>query len=92
MTEAEKKIAAALEYIAAYGGNDGAWHKQWVLDQVARVLTGCPDVVKKGVTEEGKKYTFTSKGESPEYLAWVKHICDGEDGPNTYEWDVGIPP
>jgi hypothetical protein len=26
------------------------------------------------------------------YAEWVKEACDGEDGPNTYDWDVGIPP
>lgn len=26
------------------------------------------------------------------YEAWVKVFCDGEDGPNTYEWDEGIAP
>ncbi len=26
------------------------------------------------------------------YEEWVKDACDGEDGPNTYDWDVGIPP
>jgi hypothetical protein len=27
-----------------------------------------------------------------EYEAWVKDACEGEDGPGTYYWDVGIPP
>ena len=26
------------------------------------------------------------------YEAWVKEQCDGEDGPDTYEWDTGIAP
>ena len=26
------------------------------------------------------------------YVEWVKEACDGEDGPETYEWDEGIPP
>lgn len=26
------------------------------------------------------------------YEAWVVEMCDGVDGPNTYDWDVGIPP
>lgn len=26
------------------------------------------------------------------YESIVAESCDGEDGPNTYEWDVGIPP
>ncbi len=32
------RIAAALALIDRYGGIDGAHHKQWVLDQVVRVL------------------------------------------------------
>lgn len=26
------------------------------------------------------------------YEAWVIEACDGVDGPDTYEWDEGIPP
>lgn len=28
----------------------------------------------------------------PQYLRWVRRACAGEDGPDTYEWDEGIPP
>jgi len=28
----------------------------------------------------------------PGYDELVKEACDGEDGPNTYDWDIGIPP
>ena len=28
----------------------------------------------------------------PDYKAWVKLWCDGEDGPDSYEWDTGIAP
>jgi hypothetical protein len=27
-----------------------------------------------------------------EYDEWIKAAKDGEDGPDTYEWDEGIPP
>jgi hypothetical protein len=27
-----------------------------------------------------------------EYDKTVKDACNGEDGPETYSWDVGIPP
>lgn len=27
-----------------------------------------------------------------DYAAWVKAQKDGEDGPETYDWDEGIPP
>ncbi len=32
-------IQEALYFIAKYGGFDGGHHKQWVLDQVVRILT-----------------------------------------------------
>lgn len=35
-----KKAETALDIILRYGGIDGAHHKQWVLDQVLRALTG----------------------------------------------------
>lgn len=34
----ECRVDAAMELIERYGGIDGAHHKQWVLDQVARRL------------------------------------------------------
>lgn len=27
-----------------------------------------------------------------DYEEWVANMKDGEDGPETYEWDVGVPP
>lgn len=27
-----------------------------------------------------------------DYEQWVKEYCDGEDGPDTYSWDEGMPP
>ncbi len=38
--ESTKKINDSLEIILQYGGYDGLHHKQWVLDQVVRKLTG----------------------------------------------------
>lgn len=61
-------IQSALSCIRQYGGIDGGHHKQWVLDQVVRELTG------------------------PAYAEWVREQKDGEDGPDTYEWDEGIAP
>jgi len=34
------KVVDALKVIQEYGGTDGAHHKQWVLDQVVRILAG----------------------------------------------------
>lgn len=36
-------IDKALEFIREWGGEDGAHHKQWVLDQLVRILTESPD-------------------------------------------------
>jgi hypothetical protein len=33
-------INEALDLIIQYGGTDGSHHKQWVLDQVVRILVG----------------------------------------------------
>ena len=63
-----EQAAAALEVARRYGGNDGAHHKDWVIDQMVRCLTG-----------EG-------------YAAFVADAKGGEDGPETYEWNEGIPP
>jgi len=62
------EAAQALEIISRYGGIDGAHHKQWVLDQVVRCLTGGA------------------------YDDWVRRQKAGEDGPESYEWGVGIAP
>lgn len=91
-TDLQNRIARAWDIVDHYGGIDGAHHKQWVLDQVVRALTGCP--LEKRTTLDANKqpYTYDVQGVSEEYAAWVKAHCDGEDGPNTYEWDVGIAP
>jgi len=58
----------ALRVLLDYGQTDGAHHKQWVIDQALRYLSG--------------SY----------YNELIKAYCDGEDGPETYEWDEGIAP
>lgn len=60
----------AIGFIVKYGWIDGAHHKQWVLDQIVRVLLGSDEA----------------------YEAWVDEYQLGDDGPHTYEWDVGIAP
>lgn len=37
------RVNNALDTISRYGGIDGAHHKQWVIDQVVRSLTGTPE-------------------------------------------------
>ncbi len=38
----QQRITKALETAASYGDIDGAHHKEWLIDQMVRALTG-PD-------------------------------------------------
>lgn len=86
------RIRTALEYAIKYGGIDGAHHKDWVIDQMVRALTGCPIEVKTKKTPEGYPFVYDVQGESKEYQELVRKACAGEDGPSTYSWSIGIPP
>lgn len=39
----EERITRALEVAVKYGGIDGGHHKDWVIDQMVRALTGCAE-------------------------------------------------
>lgn len=82
----------ALMYITMYGGIDGAHHKDWVLDQVARILNGAPVVVYAAKWEDGYTEYRPVVGESEQYHEWVAACKDGENGPDTYSYSVGIAP
>lgn len=83
----------ALEFVGRYGGIDGEHHKLWVLDQVARVLLGTPVIVKVARwTDHADDFRFWTGVPSNNYLDWVKDLKDGEDGPDSYGYDVGICP
>jgi len=62
-----KRIKTALELITCYGGFDGGHHKQWVLDQVVRALTG--DRYTKWVTR------FNAGADGPETYNWEPGIA-----------------
>ncbi len=89
---AQDRIKKALKIGLDYGGIDGAHHKTWVIDQMIRALTGCPMERRKAKDYKGILYTYETQGESEEYRTLIAAACDGEDGPNTYEWDEGIAP
>lgn len=78
-----------LEYISAYGQIDGAHHKQWVLDEVARILKGTPVVVSIARWEDGKEeYRYsTADPPSDDYTAWVQERLN-----SGYGYDEGIAP
>lgn len=90
-TEAQR-IEKALALAVAYGGFDGAHHKDWVIDQMVRALTGSPVEVKNANDYHGHGYTYLAQGASPEYTTLVANACDGEDGPQTYSWQTGVAP
>ncbi|NTF17820.1 hypothetical protein G6L37_05355 [Agrobacterium rubi] len=88
----------ALRFVAAYGGFEGSHHKNWVLDQVARILKGTPVLVVEARWDRGadgiEKHLRFSTGEpSAEYHAWVDDMLGEEiDGEREYSYDVGIAP
>lgn len=84
----------ALEYIFRYGQLDGAHHKTWVLDQIARILSGATvQVVVARWSDHPDEYRFCVMDDSPEYHQWKAEYeeCD-EDGNPEYIYDPGIAP
>ena len=81
----------AIAFIEAYGWIDGAHHKTWVLDRIARVLHGTPVLV----TEYPGGFNFnTAEPPSAEYTRWVESMLGekDEDGEYEYGYDEGIAP
>lgn len=64
---ADEKVTAALKQIEQYGGIDGGHHKMWVIDQVARVLTG--DGYQQWVME------MKAGEDGPETYSWDEGIA-----------------
>lgn len=79
---AEDRIAKALGF-AENGVYDGAHHKDWVIDQMVRALTGRPMVERSATDGNGKPYTYDAQGENDDYRRFV------HDNPG---WDEGIAP
>lgn len=86
------RVEAALDILIRYGQTDGDHHKLWVIDQAVRCLTGCPREDKTSIDYKGKGYNYSALGESEEYKKLIAESCDGEDGPQTYSWDIGVAP
>lgn len=84
----------ALYFIGSYGQIDGAHHKQWVLDQAARILHGTPiKVVEARWTDHEPEYRVTLKAPSKAYKKWVKEMKgENENGDPEYDYDEGIAP
>ncbi len=88
-----KKSDWALYFIGHYGGFDGPWHKDWVLDQVARILNGTKVIIKQASWDNGQsEYRISTDKPSKKYKNWVKDMKAGIDGPDTYGYSIGTPP
>lgn len=92
MNDSKPDVVGALKIAAEFGNTDGAHHKQWVIDQMVRSLTGSPLVTRVAHDYKGRPYEYEGLGESPDYVAWVANYEAGEDGPETYTWGTGIAP
>lgn len=78
----------ALWWISQYGWTDGAHHKQWVLDQVARILNGSTVVVYRARWSNGESEYRPRLDDGlshADYYAWVNKECEDN-------WDPGIAP
>lgn len=83
----------AMLWIEMYSGIDGSHHKDWLIDQVARILKGTKVIVKLAKWDNGtEEERFELANSTPEYHKWVKKMCDVVDGSNTYDYNTGIAP
>lgn len=89
----------ALMFIEMYGGIDGAHHKDWVLDQIARILNGSSIRVKEAKWSCGHTELRYTVDDSPElsldYLRWVEKVKGKwleEDECFEYGYSEGIAP
>jgi hypothetical protein len=83
-------------FIERYGQYDGGHHKQWVMDQVVRILKGTIIEVKLAKWNDGTVEYRVSTGEpSQEYKDWVQEMLgdyNEEEEEYEYYYDEGIAP
>ena len=74
------KEEAAMDFISAYSFIDGAHHKQWLIDQVARILLGTPVIYTEARWSNGEtEERFRTGDPSKEYLDWLDDDADDYD-------------
>jgi hypothetical protein len=84
-----------MAYIERYGQIDGSHHKQWVLDQIARIIKHTPIVITERKCKDGTStYRFDTDKPSEEYLDWVDEMkqYDEECEEWLYSYYEGIAP
>ncbi len=74
------RLATILDLVSAHGSTDGAHHKQWLLDQIARIANGAP-VIEADVIRGGQPERVITVGTCDDYEEWA---ADG--------WDLGVAP
>ena len=82
------KEQMALAFIENYGAIDGSHHKDWVLDQIARVLHGTKVKVTLFCYDDNTQSIriLTEDAPSVAYDEWVKLMCTDHDGNYHPEW------
>jgi hypothetical protein len=84
-----------FKYVETYGQKDGAHHKAWVLDQIARILNGTPVITTIAKWENYQELRFKTGEPSKEYIQWVKEMRGGWDeniDEFEFDYDEGWPP
>lgn len=84
-----------LYYVSGAGQCDGGHHKQWVLDQISRIINGTKIIVKVAKWDNHADEYRVSTGEpSRKYLKWVEMMRGEKDhnGDYEYDYDEGICP
>lgn len=81
----------AMDFNMRFGQIDGGHHKQWVLDQIARILKGTPIVISLARWDNGEEEYRCSTGEpSKAYLDWVSESRGEWIETKDYEgWEYG---
>ena len=83
----------AIEYWGRYGWIDGAAHKTWVGDQMARILMGTPVIVEVAKWDEGngmisQEFRISTGTPSEKYEKWIIENFEDYDGVILY--DMGL--
>lgn len=74
-----------LVWIKKYGGIDGGHHKDWLLDQIVRILNGTKVNICVAKWDDGTEELRATLDEpSNEYKTWVLTLGD--------EYNIGIAP
>ena len=84
-----EKADWVMMWIEMYSGIDGSHHKDWLTDQIARILKGTKVTLKIAKWKNGTSSERFNLAEPPkEYWDWVEEMKDGDN----YEYEFGIAP